>query len=123
MSPAVHVTRRQRYVASKKLLPAADLEFHEKAKKIVVLHMETCNYTTEKSEETEPVQRPKQKMLRKDCEECMKKAGLEKAPKILNAEKGQSRIGTMMEEKLNAIMKEQQCRISVRSVVGSKLKK
>ncbi|UMM39813.1 hypothetical protein L5515_016701 [Caenorhabditis briggsae] len=71
----------------------------------------------------EPVQRPKQKMLRKDCEECMKKAGLEKAPKILNAEKGQSRIGTMMEEKLNAIMKEQQCRISVRSVVGSKLKK
>ncbi|PIC16239.1 hypothetical protein B9Z55_022906 [Caenorhabditis nigoni] len=32
------------------------------------------------------------------------------------AEKGQSRSATMMEEKLNAIMKEQQCRISVRTV-------
>ncbi|UMM19858.1 hypothetical protein L5515_015290 [Caenorhabditis briggsae] len=44
----LHVARRQRYVASKKLLPAADLEFLEKANKIVVLHMNTCNYKTEK---------------------------------------------------------------------------
>ncbi|CAP36764.2 Protein CBG19535 [Caenorhabditis briggsae] len=43
----LHVARRQRYVASKKLLPAADLEFLEKANKIVVLHMNTCNYKTE----------------------------------------------------------------------------
>ncbi|UMM18413.1 hypothetical protein L5515_014494 [Caenorhabditis briggsae] len=44
----VHVSRRQKHVASKKLLPAADLEFLEKANEIVVLHMETCNYTTKK---------------------------------------------------------------------------
>ncbi|PIC16237.1 hypothetical protein B9Z55_022905 [Caenorhabditis nigoni] len=51
------------------------------------------------------VQRPKQKLLRKECKECMKKAGLEKVPKILNAEKGQSRSAKMMEEKQNAMMK------------------
>ncbi|PIC49575.1 hypothetical protein B9Z55_008134 [Caenorhabditis nigoni] len=52
------------------------------------------------------------------CEKCMQKAGMKKVTKVLDAEKGRSRIVTMMEERLNAILKEEDGRISVRAVVG-----
>ncbi|CAO4367874.1 unnamed protein product [Caenorhabditis nigoni] len=57
------------------------------------------------------------------CEECKEKAGKKKVTKVLDAEKGRSRIVRMMEERLNAILKEGDGRISIRSVVGSKPKK
>ncbi|PIC47844.1 hypothetical protein B9Z55_007047 [Caenorhabditis nigoni] len=44
----VRVAQRQKYAGTKKCLPAADIEFLEKANRIVGLHLETCNYTAEK---------------------------------------------------------------------------
>ncbi|CAO4367873.1 unnamed protein product [Caenorhabditis nigoni] len=49
-----------------------------------------------------------------ECKECMKLD----ASKVLDAQKGGSRLVTMMEEKFNALLEKNQGRISVRSVVS-----